>query len=153
MHLFAHMEEIDLCWRLKNKGKKIIYFPYVEVYHVGGGSLPNNSPFKLYLNYRNNLLILYKNLPKNKTFTKIITRMFLDGLSALVYILRFEYKNFGAVVKAHFHFYKLLPKYKQKRALQIETNSFSHQEIYKKNIIFDFYFKKKSIFTQLNFQR
>lgn len=151
--LFAHMEEIDLCWRLKNKRKKIVYFPYVQVYHLGGGSLPNNSPFKLYLNYRNNLLVLYKNLPKNKTFTKIFFRMFFDGLSAIIYILRFEFKNFFAVLKAHIHFYKLLPKFKAKRKLQLKTNSFSHTEIYKKNIVFDFYFKKKSIFTVLNFQR
>lgn len=151
--LFAHMEEIDLCWRLKNKGRKIMYFPNVQVYHVGGGSLPNNSPFKLYLNYRNNLLVLYKNLPKDKTISKIFVRMVFDGLSALVYLFRLELKNFLAVFKAHFHFYKLLPKYHKKRALQLNTNCFSHSEIYKKNIVFDFYFKKKSIFTVLNFQR
>ena len=60
---FAHMEEIDLCWRMKNQGLRVVVIPKSVVYHVGGGTLPNNNPQKLFLNYRNNLFMLYKNLP------------------------------------------------------------------------------------------
>lgn len=151
--LFAHMEEIDLCWRLKNKGRKIIYFPDVKIYHVGGGTLPNNSPFKLYLNYRNNLLILYKNLPKGKIFGTIFIRMLLDGISASVYLLKFQFKLFAAVAKAHFHFYKMLPKYKAKRAELVAFNHLNHKEIYKKSIVYSYFLQKKTIFTQLNFHK
>ncbi|MCF6242878.1 MAG: glycosyltransferase family 2 protein [Bacteroidales bacterium] len=105
---FAHMEEIDLCWRMKNSGYKIMYYSDVEVYHVGGGALPNNSPFKLYLNFRNNLFMLYKNLPKGKLFQTLFLRMILDGASALVYLLQFSFSSFSAVFRAHIAFYKSL---------------------------------------------
>ena len=83
---FAHMEEIDLCWRLKNQGYKIMCIPQSTVYHVGGGTLNQGSRFKTYLNYRNNLLMLYKNLEKNR-FKTIFTRLLLDGLSSIKLIL------------------------------------------------------------------
>lgn len=147
---FAHMEEIDLCWRLKNQGKKIIYFPHVKVYHVGGGTLPNTSPRKLFLNYRNNLLLLYKNLPKSTTFKTLFLRMLLDGASAVVYLLKFQFSFFAAVFKAHLDFYKQKHKYKSIRNELLKQNSFSHKQIYKKSIVFDYFLRKKSKFTQLN---
>ena len=82
---FAHMEEIDLCWRIKTAGHRIVYNPESVVFHVGGGTLPNNSPFKLYLNFRNNLFLLYKNLPEKNFVPVLVTRMLLDGLSAMVF--------------------------------------------------------------------
>src|SRR6056297_2072863 len=80
-HFFAHMEEVDLCWRLKNKGYKLALVPGSKVYHVGGGTLPKSNPFKTYLNFRNNLLLLYKNLPEEILRKTIRRRMLLDGLS------------------------------------------------------------------------
>lgn len=150
---FAHMEEIDLCWRLKNQGKKIIFFPKVAVYHVGGGTLPKTSAHKLFLNYRNNLLLLYKNLPKEKTFKVLFIRMLLDGISAFVYLLKFKFSFFAAVFRAHLAFYKLKPKYKIVRNNLLQNNTDNHKEIYKKSIVVDYFLRKKSKFTHLNFNK
>jgi hypothetical protein len=147
---FAHMEEIDLCWRLKNKNKKIMYLPKSKIYHVGGGTLPQNSPHKLYLNFRNNLLLLYKNLPKNDTFKIIIQRMFLDGISAIFFLLKLQFSYFYAVIKAHIHFYKLLKKFKNKRRKLLIFNK-KQKLIYNKSIVFDYFFKKKHKFDDLIF--
>ena len=76
---FAHMEEIDLCWRMKNAGYKIMYCPDSIVYHLGGGSLPQGNPFKTYLNYRNNMIMLVKNLPKHQVRKIVFSRALLDG--------------------------------------------------------------------------
>ncbi len=149
---FAHMEEIDLCWRLKNQGYRIVYCPKSTVYHVGGGSLPNNSPFKLYLNYRNNLFLLYKNLPNGKLLTVILTRMILDGLSAFIFLLRFSFKSFDAVLKAHFYFYKNLKNLRTKRKkLLSEKVVHHHSEIYPKSIVWNHFVKKKQKFSSLTF--
>lgn len=107
---FAHMEEIDLCWRAKLAGWQVWVYPQSVVYHVGGGTLPNNSPKKLYLNYRNNLLMLYKNLPSSTLFPVVFTRMVLDGLSAAVYLVQGKRPYFSAVVEAHNDFRKMRKK-------------------------------------------
>ncbi len=104
---FAHMEEIDLCWRAKIDGWQVWAVPESVVYHVGGGTLPNNSPRKLYLNYRNNLLMLYKNLPKNRLFLILFLRLLLDGFSALLYLIQGKRAFFDSVIKAHKDFYKM----------------------------------------------
>ena len=149
---FAHMEEIDLCWRLKDLGYRIIYSPESTVYHVGGGTLPNNSPFKLYLNYRNNLFLLYKNLPKGKLFPILFSRMILDGLSALIFLLKFSFKSFNAVFKAHIHFYKNLKKLRAKRKKLLSEKVVNHHsEIYSKSIVWNHFIKKKNTFTSLDF--
>lgn len=109
---FAHMEEIDLCWRMQLTGWKVTNVPASEVYHIGGGTLPNESPFKLRLNFRNNLLLLENNLPatfkaqgsrhpRSRTRRRILVRMLLDGLSAIVYILKGKWSFCKAVVTAH----------------------------------------------------
>ena len=109
---FAHMEEIDFCWRAQLAGHQVWAVPQSHVFHVGGGTLPNNSPRKLFFNYRNNLLMLYKNLPVNEewgAFSRkkgnrslyIFTRMCVDGLTGLVYLLQFKWSFFTAVIKAH----------------------------------------------------
>jgi GT2 family glycosyltransferase len=150
---FAHMEEIDLCWRLKNLGFRIVYSPESTVYHVGGGTLPNNSPFKLYLNYRNNLFLLYKNLPKGKLFPVLFLRMLFDGLSGLIFLLRFSFKSFDAVLKAHFHFYKSIKKLRTKRKKLLSNKVVNnHQEIYPKSIVWNHFVKKKNTFTSLKFK-
>ena len=103
---FAHMEEIDLCWRMQLRGWKVTVVPASWIYHIGGGTLPNESPFKLRLNFRNNLLLLENNLPSTlgsrfRTRVRILTRMCLDGLSALVYLFKGRMDFFRAVVQAH----------------------------------------------------
>lgn len=103
---FAHMEEIDLCWRMQLRGWKVTLVPASFVYHIGGGTLPNESPFKLRLNFRNNLLLLENNLPSTlhsrfRTRVRILARMCLDGLSAMVYLLKGKRDFFRAVVQAH----------------------------------------------------
>ncbi len=104
---FAHMEEIDLCWRAKLMGYEIWVVPVSKVYHVGGGTLPNESPFKLYLNYRNNLLMLHKNLPAKGKKRLIFIRMLMDGASAIVYLLTSRRRLFISVLKAHRDFKRM----------------------------------------------
>ena len=104
---FAHMEEIDFCWRAALMGHQIWCIPQGKVYHVGGGTLPNNSPRKLYLNYRNNLLMLWKNLPQKRKGTKIFIRKCIDGLSAVCYIFQGKFSYFKSVTKAHRDYSKL----------------------------------------------
>ncbi|MBQ2132570.1 MAG: glycosyltransferase family 2 protein [Bacteroidales bacterium] len=109
---FAHMEEIDFCWRAQLAGHKVWCVPQSHVFHVGGGTLPNNSPRKLFLNYRNNLLMLYKNLPLEEGWEAfglkkinrnlyIFIRMCVDGLTGVAYLLQFKWSFFTAVIKAH----------------------------------------------------
>ena len=113
---FAHQEEIDLCWRMKNKGYKIMVEPRSVVYHVGGGTLDAGSPFKTHLNFRNNLKMLFKNLPLPSLFFIIPIRLVLDGVAALTFLSK--EKGIGhlfAVMKAHFAFYFEIPKLIAKR--------------------------------------
>ena len=113
---FAHQEEIDLCWRMKNKGYKIMVEPKSVVYHVGGGTLDAGSPFKTHLNYRNNLKMLFKNLPLPSLFFIIPIRLVLDGVATLTFLTKA--KGIGhlfAVMKAHFAFYFEIPKLIAKR--------------------------------------
>lgn len=146
---FAHMEEIDLCWRLKNEGYKIVVNPKSVVYHVGGGTLPSNSPHKIYLNYRNNLFLLLKNLPRQKIILIIFFRLVLDGMSGIVYLANLKFKFFWAVIKAHFSFYFSIGKMLKKRVDVIKIPN--HKEIYKKSIVFSYFFKKKNTFDKLEF--
>ncbi len=113
---FAHQEEIDLCWRMKNKGYKIMVEPKSIVYHVGGGTLDAGSPFKTHLNFKNNLSMLFKNLPFSYLFFIIPIRLVLDGVAALTFLNK--PKGIGhlfAVMKAHFAFYFSIPKLITKR--------------------------------------
>ena len=102
---FAHMEEIDLCWRMQLEGWKVTVVPQSVVWHLGGGTLPADSPRKLYLNYRNNILLLEKNLGRtigpHKASARIFIRKLLDGCSALVYLLSGKTAYFKSVIKAH----------------------------------------------------
>ena len=104
---FAHMEEIDLCWRLKNAGYTIWYTPRSTVYHVGGGMLPQSSPLKTFLNYRNNLLMMYKNLPSRNRKRILTIRILLDYLSAIHSLLKGDVSILKAIWKAHRSFWKL----------------------------------------------
>ena len=109
---FAHMEEIDLCWRMQLCGWEVTLVPQSHVFHIGGGTLPNESPFKLRLNFRNNLLLLENNLPATlgsrcRARRRILVRMLLDGCSAIVYLLTGRWSFFKAVVQAHREYRRL----------------------------------------------
>jgi GT2 family glycosyltransferase len=143
---FAHMEEIDFCWRLKNGGYKIMYCPDSVVFHVGGGTLPKKSSQKTYLNFRNNLSLLYKNLPSHLILPVFAIRFPLDGIAALKFLLDGGFKDFYAVLRAHFYFYSNFPKLRRKRK-QLKQNMV--HGIYMGNLVRDYYIKKKTLFTQL----
>jgi GT2 family glycosyltransferase len=144
---FAHMEEIDLCWRLKNNKYKIMINPKSEVYHVGGGTLPKNSPFKTYLNFRNNLLTIQKNLPKSKFRKLLFIKLFLDGIAGLKFLFEGSYKDTFAVAKAHFGFYKMSKQNAKKRANNIHQKP---SAMYDKSIVTEYYLKGKKTFDQLD---
>lgn len=149
---FAHMEEIDLCWRLKNCGYKIMYTSESTVFHVGGGTLPNNNPRKLYYNYRNNLFLLYKNLPHGTLFYTLFRRMVLDGISGSIYLLRFSFSFFFAVFRAHLSFYRSLGKLRKKRKLnRIMNGKKLDEHIFPESIVFNFLLKKRRTYDQLDF--
>lgn len=114
---FAHMEEIDFCWRAQRYGYSIAVEPASVVYHLGGGTLPTSSPRKTYLNYRNNLYMLYKNLPSGRLWYVIPLRMCLDGLSAVVYLLQGRLTLVKQVWRAHMDFYRALRSLRIKRRL------------------------------------
>ncbi len=113
---FAHQEEIDLCWRIKNKGYEIKYIPQSTVFHLGGASLDKQNPFKTYLNFRNSLSTLLKNLPITHLFPVIFSRLLLDGLAGIIFVFQGKPKHTWAVIKAHFGFYKRMPKIWKKRS-------------------------------------
>ena len=149
---FAHMEEIDLCWRLKNHGYKIMYTSASKVYHVGGGTLPNNNPRKLYYNYRNNLFLLYKNLPQGQLFFTLLPRMILDGVSGSIYLMRFSFSFFFALIRAHLSFYRSIGKLRKKRKLnRIMNGRKMDMHIFPESIVFSFLLKKRRTFDKLNF--
>ncbi|SDQ72953.1 glycosyltransferase family 2 protein [Flagellimonas zhangzhouensis] len=102
---FAHQEEIDLCWRAKNAGHKVYYVGESEVYHLGGSTLSNMNPKKTYLNFRNSLYSITKNLPRKRAFTIILLRLLLDGIAALRFVLQFRFKHCFAILRAHLSFY------------------------------------------------
>lgn len=147
---FAHMEEIDLCWRMKNAGYRIVVEPASVVYHVGGGTLPNESPHKLYLNFRNNLFLLYKNLPDKKFRTTLFLRQVFDGMAALKYLAGFHFPSFLAVLKAHVSFYRNRKILKNKRInIQKNRTRSTFKEIYPGSIVVAYFLKKKKLFGEL----
>lgn len=141
---FAHMEEIDLCWRMKNAGYDIRCFPQSAVYHVGGGTLPNESPQKTYLNYRNNLLLLHKNLPKQKHRTVLTIRFFFDIASAFLFVLQKKIKLSKSVLKAYKDFFKLKKNYR----LDYSTAK-DHPEILRSSIILSFFLLKRRKYAEI----
>lgn len=144
---FAHMEEIDLCWRLKNAGYKVYCCPQSVVYHIGGGTLPKNSPRKTYLNFRNNLSVLVKNLPEGHVKRIILYRIFLDWVAAFKFLFERCPKDFRMVFKAHWDFYKRLKTLREKRKKAVRKRVSC---IYQKNIVFESVVMGKHKFSDLN---
>jgi len=142
---FAHQEEIDLCWRANNLGFIAKYCPTSVVYHVGGATLNESNPKKTFLNFRNSLLMLTKNLPKGKLFPIIIARLCLDGIAGVQFIFQGKFKHFFAILKAHFHFYHLISRNLKKRHSSQKTNYF-----HTKSIVWNYFVEKKKTFPEIN---
>jgi GT2 family glycosyltransferase len=146
-YYFAHQEEIDLCWRLQLAGYKIYCTSQSVVYHLGGGTLPKSNPHKTFLNFRNNHVLLYKNLPTFKWLLILLPRLILDGVAAFKFLAGQKPSEFWSVVKAHFCFYgyvfshlNLVWKKTQTRKVQL----------FSKSIVIQHYLKKKITFAQLS---
>jgi len=147
--LFAHMEEIDLCWRLKNMDYKIMYCPDAEVFHVGGGTLQTENPFKTYLNFRNNLIIMQKNLPAGDAVFRIFIRMCIDFIAWWHFLLSGKPKFTLAVSKGHWHFLKSIFATAQKR--NAEQKPYARLAgVYNNSVVWAFFIKKIKVFSKLN---
>ncbi|MES2829390.1 MAG: glycosyltransferase family 2 protein [Bacteroidota bacterium] len=145
---FAHMEEIDLCWRLKNIGYKVVYCPDAEVYHVGGGTLEANNPYKTYLNFRNNLIILQKNLPLNDAYFRILIRFFMDFIAWIHFLVEGKRDFAMAITKAHLYFFKHFWHNANKRT-KTQVSFLSHTGQYPNSIVYAYFIKKIKYFTGL----
>ncbi|SHF69781.1 glycosyltransferase family 2 protein [Dysgonomonas macrotermitis] len=147
---FAHMEEIDLCWRLNARGKKIVCLPHSIVYHVGGATLQEESPRKTFLNFRNNLLMLYKNTSDGH-FNRIFRyRKILDYIAALQMLISGKKKNAKAVLDAHKDFKSIRNEYIQIRDKNLLLSTTTNiKSIYPQSILADFYLKRKKLFSDL----
>lgn len=139
---YAHMEEIDLCWRIQNYGYHVKYNPKSCVYHIGGATLKASNPKKTYLNYRNSLMMLYKNLPSKGKFKRIFIRLCLDGISGVRLMLQGKPLHCFAIVHSHFGFYKRIT------SLSKEKNQIDNY-FYTPNIVWNYFILKKKTFDQL----
>ncbi len=142
---FAHMEEIDLCWRMRRAGYTLLCEPRATVYHLGGGSLPNNSPQKIYLNFRNNLLMLRRNVtPGYGKLFKIILRLCLDGAAALVFLLQGKPKFWAAVLRAHCHYFAM-----RRRFPFIPMAATEVKNLGIASMLWQFYLRRRKYFSSL----
>ena len=147
--LFAHMEEIDLCWRMQLKGFEIACEPASTVYHLGGGTLDKLSSKKTYLNFRNSLIIMFLNLPSGEAFTKIMARLVLDGVAGLKFLTEGKISHIIAILKAHFHFYGRFNALARKKVGQPVKPLKDLEGVYKGSVVKAFYVSKKKKFSEL----
>lgn len=145
---FAHMEEIDLCWRLKNMGYKVMYCAQSEVYHVGGGTLNTENPFKTFLNFRNNLLLLRNNLSFWRGLFIIGVRFWMDLLAIVRFLNEGKRKDAWAVSRAHQNF--VIQIFKGGGPRTKRSNLPDLKGMYKRSIVWDFFMKKKQSFSSLD---
>ncbi len=147
---FAHMEEIDLCWRLKNENYKIFYCGQSEVYHVGGGTLHKSNPRKTFLNFRNGLALLYKNLDNDSLWLTLLVRILLDWVSALKFLLDGQTGDAKAIIKAHKAVFENRRYWKQKRKAQKLKKEFTDLEgVYTGSIVWAYFVQKIKTYRQL----
>lgn len=148
---FAHMEEIDLCWRIRNLGFKIMYCPGSTVYHVGAGTLDKMNPQKTFYNFRNNLLLMCKNHAPEFFLIKFLLRGSLDGLAGIKFLLSGQLGHFIAILRAHFGFYALLPKMLGKRKIiQKKIKHYATSCVYRGSIVWQYFVKGKRKFSELD---
>lgn len=148
--LYAHMEEVDLCWRLKNMGYKIGYIGQSTVYHVGGSVISYGSPQKLYYNFRNSLILLTKNERTSKLLWLFPLRLVLDGVAGMQMMAGGKFKETFTIIKAHFHFYGSIGKWLQRRkeAKKLITHR-NMSGIYGKSIVWQYFALRKKTFPKL----
>ena len=147
---FAHMEEIDLCWRMRSRGYRIVCVPESVVYHIGGGTLNVESPYKTYLNFRNNLLMLYKNLPEKRLKKVMFRRLLFDYMAAIQLFITGKPRNAFSVCKARKDYKTMFPDFKKKRIenLNLLTNELI-PEILQESIVINYFLKGKKIFSTI----
>lgn len=141
---FAHQEEIDLCWRAFNRNYITKYIPTSIVYHVGGATLEQGNPRKTFLNFRNSLLMLTKNLPSSKLFPIIIGRMVLDGVAGIYFLVQGKPKHFTAILKAHYHFYTNFGVFYKKRENKQRKDYFKA-----KSIVISYFLRSGKVFEDV----
>ncbi len=145
-HFFAHMEEIDLCWRFKLLGKKVTYCPGSSVYHVGGGTLPKSNPKKTYFNFRNSLYILAKNLPAKNFYPILFLRIILDTIAAIKFLFSLKLNDCMSVLKAYLSFVSHI---RYMRLNKPKKNMPKITQKYRRSIAWDYFIKRKTIFSKL----
>jgi GT2 family glycosyltransferase len=149
---FAHMEEIDLCWRLKNMGHRIRFCYESEVFHLGGGTLPKKNHRKTYLNFRNNLILIIKNLPSVEVIRVCTARLFLDMIAAFYFLFKLDPGESFAVVHAYFSIITRCGKiFRKRRELIRKIHPAFQKEIYSHSIVWNFYIRKLKEYNQLSF--
>jgi GT2 family glycosyltransferase len=149
---FAHMEEIDFCWRLKRAGYQIYYQGKSTVYHVGGGTLSSVSPKKTYLNFRNGLSLIFKHLSTSELIWKLPLRLLLDWAAALKFLFQPSPQDALAVLRAHASFFSSIgAEVKKRRILASQLGRFKVKQIYPNWLVVDYFLLGKSKFSQLRF--
>jgi len=145
-----HMEEIDLCWRLQNRGWIIKYCPKSVVYHLGGGSLPMHSPRKVYYNFRNSLFTLWKNYSSSTLLLRFLPRLILDIVAAVRSLLTGNFGEFEAIARAHIDFLRGFPRIHQKRKDELKSRSKESDPatIVQKNIVLDYFLRGKKSYRE-----
>lgn len=152
---FAHMEEIDLCWRLKKAGFKVMYYPDSEVFHVGGGTLSYNSPNKTYLNFRNSYFTILKNENRIKLLWLIPLRLALDGMAGLYFLLKGKPAHVQAIAKAHWSFFPKIKhllerrKYFSELVQRVSIGRPNRNGVVRKSVIWQYYVRGKESFKEL----
>ncbi len=145
---FAHMEEIDLCWRMKHAGYQIFASGDSTVYHVGGGTLHKSNPYKTFLNFRNGLVMLYKNHPDKGLYRTLLTRLILDGVAGVKFLFFDSWEDCWAVARAHFNFYVHFRKWHKKRRKIHKRDDL--RQIFKRNIVWQYFVIGKETFEEMN---
>jgi GT2 family glycosyltransferase len=147
---FAHMEEIDLCWRMKNQGYRVMYEPSSMVFHIGGGTLDKSNWRKTYLNFRNNLELIYKNIEGKYLFRSLFFRMIMDGVAAFKFLFSNGFSHFYAIIRAHLHFYRMLPSIRKKRiALKKLEKNRNSTGVYMGSVVIDYFVRQRRNFSKL----
>ncbi len=147
---FAHMEEIDLCWRLNNAGRKVMYNGKSTVYHVGGGTLHKSNPRKTYLNFRNGLSLLYKNYMRWELWLKLPIRILLDIVASVKFMLFDSLADGVAVLRAHLHFMLDLPSnFKKRRTIDQRVVGGAFPPIYRGSIVYDYFIRRRRRYQKL----
>ena len=147
---FAHMEEIDLCWRMQRMNYRIVSLPYSKVYHIGGGTLSKNSPKKTFLNYRNNLSMLAKNLPAHLLLPVFLFRIFTDAAASLIFLFTSGPLHSAAVPAAYFSFLiNILQLIKKRRAFNKNISDSLPETIYRKSVLLNYFIMRKRKYSSL----